>query len=219
MTTDKKKRKTYTEKEREPDKVEEPAIAYGSNFNRYSYADYLTWLDDKTREIINGIVKLMSPAVSRTHARISSKILCKIEAHIEKKKGKCEVYHAPFDVRLPKSGETANEKIYTVVQPDVCVVCDLSRLDERGCLGAPDLVVEIQSPSTAKYDLTDKFDAYEEAGVREYWVVFPESSSIKVFHLTENRKFDNGTVFRLGDRVTSQVLNGLEIDMKKIFVS
>ena len=216
-TDDKKKLKKYPEREESPDKLEEPAIVYGSTLNRYSYADYLTWLDDKTREIINGVVKLMPFSVTSTHAELSAKILCKLMIHIEKRKGRCKVYHAPFDVRLPKNGETADDKIYTILQPDVCVVCDLSKLDEKGCLGAPDLVVEVQSPSTARYDLTKKFHVYEEAGVREYWVVFSKKVLITVFHLQENGKFDEGTVFKINNKVTSRVLEGLEIDMEKLF--
>jgi len=217
MTTDKKKLKKYSEHEEKFSMLEEPAIVYGSTPNRYSYADYLTWLDDKTREIIDGIVRLMPFSVTRTHAKLSLKISHKLMTHIEKRGGKCEVYHAPFDVCLPKNGETADDKIYTVVQPDVCVVCDLSKLDERCCLGAPDLIVEVQSPSTARYDLTRKFRTYEEAGVREYWVVFPKKASITVFYLQEDGKYDEGTIFNINDKVTSQVLEGLEIDMKRLF--
>jgi Uma2 family endonuclease len=151
------------------------------------------------------------------HADLSLKIACELMIHIEKRKGRCKVFHAPFDVCLPKNGETADNKIYTVVQPDICVICDLSKLDERCCLGAPDLVVEIQSPSTARYDLTKKFRIYEESGVREYWVVFPKKVSITVFHLQADGKFDEGTVFKKNDKVTSHVLEGLEIDMKGLF--
>ncbi len=215
-----KKLKEYNEeKEKKPNVLEEPAVAYGSYFNdikHYSYADYLTWIDDKMREIINGVVKLMS-SPSRKHAKISSRIGYEMETYIRRNKGKCEIYHAPFDVRLPRNGEIADDKIYTVVQPDICVVCDLSKLDERGCLGAPDLVVEIQSPSTAIYDLTKKFSAYESAGVREYWVVFPGMNAVTVFHLLENGKFDNGTPYEYDAKVASQVLKGLEIKLKDLF--
>ena len=177
-----KKVKAYPEeKEKKTDVVEEPAAAYGYEYfnevGHYSYADYLTWIDDKVREIINGVVRLMS-APLRIHAEISSRIVYELETHIRRNRGKCKVYHAPFDVRLPKNKEIADDKICTVVQPDICVVCDLLKLDERGCLGAPDLVVEIQSPSTATYDLTNKFFAYELAGVCEYWIVFPLLFSI-----------------------------------------
>ena len=117
---------------------------------RYTYADYLTWVDDKMRELIDGFIKLMSPAPVLPHQLTSGILYRRLGNIIERNKGNCLVLSAPFDVRLPKNGETADNKIYSVVQPDICVVCDLSKIDRRGCLGAPDLIVEIQSPTTAK---------------------------------------------------------------------
>jgi len=197
--------------------VEEPAITYGSTAKRYSYADYLTWLDDKTREIINGIVKLMSPAASSNHANVSFGIAYEIETYIRKRKGKCKVFVAPFDVRLPKNNETDNDKIYTVLQPDICVICDLSKIDEKGCLGAPDLVVEIQSPSTANYDLKDKFYAYESAGVKEYWIVSPKEKTVIIFTLQKSGQFDNGNIYYLNNKLRSTVFEELEIELEDIF--
>jgi Uma2 family endonuclease len=127
------------------------------------------------------------------------------------------VYHAPFDVRLPKNGETADDKIYTVVQPDICVICDQKKLDEKGCLGAPDLVVEVQSPSTAKHDLNEKFHLYEEAGVKEYWVVFPRDKGLTVFLLQEDGKFDRGTSYEFEGKVPVSIFKGLEIDLQELF--
>ena len=211
--------KRYEIRESANSHVEEPVIAYGSTSQRYSYADYLSWLDDRVREIINGVVRLMPYAATTTHARISLNIAYEFETHIRKRKGKCQVFVAPFDVRLPKNGETADDKIDTVVQPDICVICDLSKIEERGCLGAPDLIVEVQSPSTSMYDLTKKFQAYEEAGVREYWVVFPKTNSIKIFRLQENGKYDKEEVFTLESTIHSKVLEGFELDLKEVFFS
>ena len=112
---------------------------------RYSYADYLTWIDDLRRELIDGFIKLF-PAPRMAHAKVSFNITWHLGAILKKNKGNCEVFYAPFDVRFPKDGETENDKIYTVVQPDICVVCDPSKLDEAGCCGAPDMIVEIFSP-------------------------------------------------------------------------
>ena len=120
---------------------------------RYTYADYLTWLDDKRRELFDGFIKMMSPAPRRIHAEIGFNISWHLGAILKKNRGKCKVFVAPFDVRLPKNGETTDDKIYTVVQPDICVVCDMSKLDKRGCCGAPDLIVEVLSPSTLKRDV------------------------------------------------------------------
>ncbi|MDR2680311.1 MAG: Uma2 family endonuclease, partial [Tannerella sp.] len=138
---------------------------------RYTYADYLTWMDDQACELLDGFIRLMSPAPTLTHAKISGEIFFFFRKYIEKNKGRCQIFTAPFDVRLPrKPDEVTDDKIYTVVQPDICIVCDESKLDERGCLGAPDMVVEILSLSSQKYDLNEKFNLYEASGVKEYWV-------------------------------------------------
>jgi Uma2 family endonuclease len=141
-----------------------------------------------------------------------------MDSFITKRKGKCEVFYAPIDVRLSLTGETADDKIETTVQPDICVVCDLSKLDERGCLGAPDLIVEILSPSTARRDLNEKFHLYEATGVREYWIVYPEKDVLKVFLLQENGKYDEGTIYVKTGKAPVHIFEGLYIDLKKLFV-
>jgi len=183
---------------------------------RYSYADYLTWADDKMRELIDGFIKIMAPAASTIHQRTCVKLITRLSNLIEKNKGKCEVFVAPFDVRLPKNGENADEQIYNVVQPDICVVCDPSKIDEKGCIGAPDLVIEIQSFSTARYDLTKKFDLYEASGVPEYWVVFPLEKGIEVFLLQPDGKYDDGTKYEKG-KIPVHIFGGHQIDLKSIF--
>ncbi|MDR2804237.1 MAG: Uma2 family endonuclease, partial [Dysgonamonadaceae bacterium] len=173
--------------------VKEPPVNYGiDNPVHYTYADYLSWMDKRRRELIHGRVYQLMTAPSRFHADISSELLSVFKWFIKKRKGKCRVYHAPFDVRLPKNGETANERIDTVVQPDICVICDENKLDDAGCIGAPDLLVEVQSPATARYDLCEKFDLYEKSGVKEYWIVFPSDKGITVYTLQENGKYDRG---------------------------
>ena len=96
----------------------------------------------------------------------------------------CEVYAVPFDVRLPIPKST---KIYTVVQPDLCVICDNSKTDKRGAIAAPDLIVEILSPSNLKRDLSDKFNIYEEAGVKEYWIVSPRGKTVLIYVLRKGK--------------------------------
>ena len=188
---------------------------------RYTYADYLTWVDDKRRELINGFIHIMSPAPRLGHAKISSNITWYLESVVRKNKGKCEVFSAPFDVRFPKNGEAYDDKIYTVVQPDISVICDLSKLDKFGCCGAPDMIVEILSPSTAKKDMTQKFDLYEEHGVKEYWIVYPEDKAINVFLLQENGKYDDGILYEFGFRsapkVPVHIFNNHLIDLNDIF--
>jgi len=184
---------------------------------RYTYADYLTWLDDVRRELINGFINIMSPAPRTKHADVSFNISGNLWAILKKKKGKCKVYHAPFDVRLPKRGEIADDKIDTVVQPDICVVCNLSKIDERGCCGAPDLIVEIISPSSGKRDLNEKFVLYEESGVKEYWVVYPDSKAITVFLLQDNGIYDAGTVYEWKGKIPVHLFDNYLIDLDDIF--
>ena len=218
--------KEYPEKqESESIKVSEPIAVYGSGYalnlddtKRYTYADYLTWFDNKRRELMDGFIRMMSPAASTKHAIVSYKLSYKLGAFIEKRKGKCKLFYAPFDVRLPNNKrETADDKIYTVVQHDICLICDLSKLDKKGCLGAPDLVIEIQSPSTSKYDLTEKFDAYEASGVPEYWVVFPKDEAINVFLLQADGKYDRGTTYEYEAKLPVRALEGLVIDLEELF--
>jgi Uma2 family endonuclease len=184
---------------------------------RYTYADYLTWLDGQARELIHGFINIMSPAHRLEHARVNVKILWNLESFITRNKGKCEVFTAPFDVRFPKRGETADDKIDSVVQPDICVVCDLTKLDSRGCCGAPDMIVEILSPSTNKKDVTEKFDLYEESGVKEYWIVYPGDKAIHVFLLQENGKYDEGVLYDWEGKVPVHIFNDYSIDMNDIF--
>ena len=211
------------EKQTDFDKIEEPAAAYGLNRlfidgeKRYSYADYLTWADDKRRELYNGIVYELFSAPNSIHARITSNFMTFIGWFVKKRKGKCEIFHAPFDVRLPKGKETDDDKIFTVVQPDICVICDPSKIDLKGCLGAPDLIVEVQSPSTAKRDMDEKFHLYEEAGVREYWIVFPKQNAITVFLLQENGTFDAGTAYEYETKIPIHIFDGLEIPLSELF--
>ena len=216
----KEKKKTYEVPPKEPTIVCEPFVMYGTlkldETKRYTYADYLTWLDDKRRELINGFIHLMS-APNELHARINFNWGFLTKMFIRKRKGNCRIYHAPFDVRLPMNNETADDKIYNVVQPDICVICDLSKLDDRGCIGAPDLVVEVLSPSTLKYDWNYKFNLYEAAGVREYWIVDPKSKTVNIFLLQSDGKYDLGTVFEYNQKAPVHIFEGLEIDLGELF--
>jgi Uma2 family endonuclease len=180
----------------------------------YTYADYYTWWDNTRRELLHGLIKLMSPAPAAKHQEIIFKISGELYHLIKRNKGKCKVFPAPFDVRLPKNGEKDDARIDTVVQPDLCIVCDPAKIDRRGCLGAPDFIAEVQSLSTSKYDLSEKFALYEASGVREYWVVFP-SDGVKVFLLQPDGKYDEGTVYETG-KIPVHIFNGLEIDLDEI---
>jgi Uma2 family endonuclease len=184
---------------------------------RYTYADYLTWLDDKTRELIHGFIQKMSPAPRSEHARISFNLVWLLGYIIKKNKGKCEIFDAPFDVRFPKHGETADNKIDTVVQPDICVICDTSKIDEFGCCGAPDMIVEILSPSTAKKDWNEKFNLYEDAGVREYWIVHPKDRTITVFLLQESGKYNDGAIYEREAQIPVAIFDNYLIKLSDVF--
>ena len=197
----------------------EPPLVYDTKC--YSYADYLTWTDNKMRELINGIVYAFS-APTRKHAIAVRTFFCRTFLYMtkRKRKGKCEIYTAPFDVRLPKNGETDNDKIYDVVLPDICVICDPSKLDGAGCIGAPDLIAEVLSPSTATIDLNKKFKLYEKNGVKEYWVVDPHNDAVTVFILQEDGKYDEGTAYEMrrgATHVPVKTLEGLVIELKELF--
>ena len=230
MEPNNKKQQTENKKTREMKKypelqeftednvVKEPVAAYNGQF---TYEDYLSWTDDKMREIINGFVYAFS-APFKKHAKITTFFAIIMGSFIRrrKNKGKCEIFHAPFDVRLSLTGEADDNKIYNVVQPDICVVCDPSKLDYRGCLGAPDLIVEVHSPSTAKRDLNEKFHLYEQTGVREYWVVFPKEKAVTVFLLQPDGKYDGGTTYEVlnnDKKIPVHTLKGLIIDMDELF--
>ncbi|MCZ4244813.1 Uma2 family endonuclease [Pedobacter punctiformis] len=179
----------------------------------YSYSNYLKWLFDDRVELIKGKVFKMSPAPSRIHQEIFGRIFRRIGNFLENQS--CKVYGAPFDVRFPK--ESIDDKaIFTVLQPDICVICDKTKLDDRGCVGAPDLVVEILSPGNNKKELLYKYQIYEEFGVREYWVVSQSDQSILIYTLQEG-KFYPSKIFTLSEKVTSSVLPGFELLLDDVF--
>lgn len=145
---------------------------------RFTYADRMNWPADERYELIDGIAYDMSPAPSRRHQKIITALIIQFGLFLEDKP--CEVYPAPFDVRLPKPSEDALTAS-TVVQPDLVVVCAPQKLDDRGCLGSPALIVEILSPETARKDLREKLYAYQQAGVPEYWIISPVEKTLMVF--------------------------------------
>ena len=186
------------------------------NLNQqYTFADYLTWLDNKRRELINGFIK-MFPAPIRKHQKNSSQLHGVIWTYLRHKN--CEIYSAPFDVRLPKNGEKQDNKIYTVVQPDISIICDTKKLDRRGCIGAPDMIIEIISEKNAKHDTDTKFKLYEIHGVKEYWIVRPNEESITVFLLDTNGKYQFKRTYPNDSKIPVNIFNGdLIVDLKEIF--
>jgi len=182
----------------------------------YSYADYLKWQFEERIELIKGKIFKMSPAPSSLHQAISGKL--HIELGIYLKGKQCRLFAAPFDVRLPRRSND-DSTIYTVVQPDLCVICDYSKIDEKGCLGAPDIVVEILSPGNNRKELSNKFEAYEEALVKEYWIIHPNEQTFLRYVLSEENKFVAYSLLTSGDDVTTPVLPGFILNLEEIFAN
>jgi len=185
------------------------------NDQRYSYADYLTWPDDECWELIDGVQYCMSPAPLRRHQDLSRLLERQIDNYLQDKT--CTMYHAPFDVRLSEQANASDNYTDTVVQPDILVVCDKSKLDQRGCNGAPDLIIEILSPSTAKMDTLLKFNLYQKHGVKEYWLVHPNDQIVMVFKLLDNGLYGRADMYVAGDIVQVPLLGEIEIDLAKVF--
>jgi Uma2 family endonuclease len=181
---------------------------------QFNYSHYLNWPGDERWELIDGAAYNMTPAPSRVHQEILVALLNKFYNFLEDKD--CRVYVAPFDVRLPE-GEEREETIRTVVQPDLVVVCDPAKLDDRGCLGAPDLIVEITSPSTAGKDLKEKLNLYERMAVKEYWIIQPTDQTVLVFSLDSKGKYGRPEVFSAEDSIRVEILEGLIISLKDVF--
>lgn len=182
---------------------------------RYTYADYLTWKFQERVELLHGMVVKMSPAPNRQHQSINTDLVGYIWGHLNAAGSKCHLFSAPFDVRLPsiKVGQSD-----TVVQPDITLVCDEDKLDEQGCNGAPDLVVEILSPGNSQKEMKHKFDLYQYAKIREYWVVDPMRQTVLLYTLNEQGEYFTKRPFTAADTLAgSSVLPDLKIDLNTIF--
>jgi Uma2 family endonuclease len=168
-------------------------------------------------ELIDGVVYDMAPAPLRIHQEVITELLVQIRNHLGRET-RCRVYTAPFDVRLPGADE-ADDDVDTVVQPDISVICDPSKLDERGCRGAPDWIIEIISPSTASMDYIRKLTLYEHHGVREYWIVHPVDKIVMLYAMTEKGQYGRPEIYSVENRVKSKVIEGLEMELKEVFES
>jgi Uma2 family endonuclease len=180
----------------------------------YSYADYLKWEFKERLELIKGKIFMMSPAPATRHQQISSKIFARIWNFLEEQD--CQVFAAPFDVRLPVQSKK-NTDVETVIQPDICVICDSNKIDTKGCLGAPDLIVEILSPGNSKKEMKDKYEVYEESGVKEYWLVDIANKCVFVYILDKSGKYIGLKPFVSEDTIESISLKGFNISVQDIF--
>lgn len=192
--------------------VQEPDIPYITN-GHYTYADYYRWKFEERVELIKGWIYKMSAPTPR-HQKISMVLGSTIHQFLKNKS--CEVFAAPFDVRLVKNNATKDEEVQTVVQPDIVVICDLNKIDSRGCIGSPDLVVEILSPSNNTVEIKKKFDLYEENLIKEYWVIHPEEKTVLVYSL-QNGKYIGSRLYGEDDFVVTEVLKGIELKAEDLF--
>ncbi|MCU0468477.1 MAG: Uma2 family endonuclease [Arcicella sp.] len=174
----------------------------------YTFKDYLSWKFNERVELFWGYISRMSPAPNSKHQEISGELHFHLKSFLQKKS--CKIYAAPFDVYLPSLKGDGQ----TVVQPDLSVICDISKIQKQGCVGSPDLIIEILSLGNSRKEMTKKFQIYEQAGVKEYWVVFPYEQMIQVY-LLENDKFQLQPVSEKS--VKSVVLEGFELDMDMLF--
>ena len=190
--------------------TKEPVAEYGIE---YTYADYLKFDFEEMVELIRGKIFRMSPAPKSYHQEIDGNLYLIIGNYLKDKK--CKVYFAPFDVVLPINHKTKN-KSTTVVQPDLCIICDLSKIDEAGCFGAPDFVAEIISKSTSKKDMNDKYSVYQEAGVKEYWIIFPKEEIINCYVL-EDGLYRLNKAYAKGDVASLQLFPDLTFEVDEVF--
>jgi Uma2 family endonuclease len=194
-------------------KAEEPIVSYDQLDLKksYTYWDYLKWQFSERVELIKGKLFKMSPAPGMNHQNVSMNISVAMSNML--KNHACKIFAAPFDVRLPvlKAGKDS-----TVVQPDICVICDLSKLDERGCNGAPDLIVEIVSPNNSIHDMFTKFELYQESGVKEYWIVQPESKSILIYSL-QNGRYIGLPPLTEGQKINSPLFPMIDFEVEGVF--
>lgn len=180
----------------------------------YTYADYLLWQFQDRVELIKGKIFKMSPAPNMRHQRISMNMIKAIVPFFSQKN--CNLFHAPFDVRLSTKNKN-EEAATTVVQPDLCIVCDDRKLDTQGCIGAPDLIIEILSPGNSKKEMRDKYLLYEENEVKEYWVVIPSVEILQRYILDDNNKYVAQLPNVQGDIVGITFLPGYELSVDDIF--
>jgi Uma2 family endonuclease len=178
-----------------------------------TYADYLTWPEGRCDELVNGIVHVREPpAPSRSHQEMVGELYHQVRLALEGKS--CRAYVAPFDVRLPRADEP-DEQIDTVVQPDILIVCDPQKLDDRGMRGAPDWIAEVLSPSTATHDQIVKLSAYERAGVPEVWLIHPTERILTMYRLA-GRHYGRATILELKDQTTLTSVPSVSIDWDRI---
>ena len=188
-------------------------MALPASNRTYTYSDYLSWDESERIELING-QPLMQSAPSRAHQEISGELFNQLKNFLRGKP--CRVYAAPFAVRLFESDQDSPEDVQTIVEPDISVVCEPEKLDDKGCKGAPTFIAEVLSPSTERADRFLKLNEYQRAGVREYWIIDPNAKSVADYVLQDGR-FSLHAYYDDGDTVEVSSLNSCQINLNALF--
>ena len=190
------------------------SILQHSSDKKYTYADYLTWVEDEKRwEIFDG-VPYMQSAPTWQHQAISSELMLQFGEYLRNKP--CRIFSSPFDLRIPEAGESDEETTF-VCQPDLLVICDKAGLKGTGYYGTPTLIIEISSPSTVRKDKLLKFNKFEKAGVKEYWIIEPDGNIVSVFTLQDNKRYGRPDVYSDEDKISVSTLPDLIIDLNLVF--
>ena len=191
-------------------------LAIKKQDHKYTYKDYLGWPDDERWELIGGVAFDMSPAPLVEHQNITGELFAAIKNFLKNKK--CKVFVSPIDVFISDRKDDKDELIENVVQPDIIVVCDQSKVEKKGIRGAPDMVIEVLSTSTAKKDWNEKYNLYEKHGVREYWIVDPSNKAVYIYQLNDKGVFVEKVILEEKGIAECFVLEGLKINIEEIFV-
>lgn len=181
----------------------------------YTYADYLTYPEGERIEIIDGHIYNMAAAPTRIHQQIITELIFKIRQYISSNNGPCKVYPAPFDVILKNENEDINNS-KNIVQPDISVICDKNKLTDKGCTGAPDMIIEVVSPFNPANDYVRKLNLYQQFQVREYWIINPMKETILVYILDENDQYAAPENYTFKDKIKVSIYDNLEIDFKML---
>lgn len=181
----------------------------------YTYADYLTYPEGERIEIIGGHIYNMAAAPSRIHQKIIMELAAEIRNYIKTNNGSCEVYPSPFDVILKnKDEEVSNSK--NIVQPDISVICDKNKLTDKGCTGAPDMIIEVVSPFNPNSDYIRKLNLYDQYKVREYWIVNPMDETILVYMLDKSNQYAAPKGYTFKDKIKVGIYDNLKIDFNSL---
>ncbi|MCI1945599.1 MAG: Uma2 family endonuclease [Clostridium luticellarii] len=182
----------------------------------YTYTDYMNYPEGSRIELIDGVIYDMSPAPSRIHQELIMSLSATLYNYIKSNNGNCKVYPSPFDVFLTDDENLDNCK--NIVQPDISVICDMNKLNDKGCIGAPDLIIEIVSPSNQSNDYVRKLGLYEHFRVREYWIVNPMNKGILVYRLDDTLLYGAPETYSFADKIKVGIYKDLTIDFNTLDV-